>query len=83
MIYLIEYDRQLGKLVNLEKFNSADRTMAEGQRLALELELLSRNVNREVVLLEALSEDDLRKTHRRYFEDLEEGLEELAGIQVV
>lgn len=83
MIYLIEYDRQLGKLVNLEKFNSADRTMAEGQRLTLELELLSRNINREVVLLEALSEDDLRKTHRRYFEDLEEGFEELAGIQVV
>jgi hypothetical protein len=82
MIYLIEYDRQLGKLVNLTKFDSKDSIKAEGQRLTLELELLSRKVNREVVLLEALSEDDLRATHRRYFEDLEEGLEELAGIQV-
>ena len=39
-------------------------------RLDLEIELLRRGQVREVVLLEAASEEALRKTHRRYFEDL-------------
>ena len=30
------------------------------------------NVDREIVLLEAASEEDVRKTHRRYFEPLHE-----------
>jgi hypothetical protein len=81
MIYLIEYDRQVGKLISSKKFDSADRMKAEAQRLTLELELLSRKISREIVLLEAISEEDLRKTHRRYFKDLEEGLEELASTQ--
>jgi len=38
----------------------------------LELELHRQGVEREIVLLEAQSEDALRRTHRRYFESLED-----------
>ncbi len=35
----------------------------------MELDLNRRGIDHEVVLLEAASEDVLRRTHRRYFED--------------
>ena len=74
MIYLIEYDRKSDKLVRMVHFQHAERRAAEEERLRLELELLSAGISREVVLLEASNEDELRKTHRRYFERLEEFL---------
>ena len=46
--------------------------MAEGARLEMELDLNRRSIDREVVILEAASEDAVRRTHRRYFENLEE-----------
>jgi hypothetical protein len=72
MIYLIEYDRGLGRLLRLDGYLPAQRRRAEEDRLGIELELLREQVDREVVLLEASSEDELRKTHRRYFERLDE-----------
>lgn len=72
MIYLIEYDRASGKLLRLDEFVPTERRRAEEKRLQVELELLHAGCSREVVLLEASSQDELRKTHRRYFERLEE-----------
>lgn len=72
MIYLIQYDRSLGRLVRLEAFPSESAGRAEEVRLCVELDLLSRKVAHEVVLLEATNEDELRKTHRRYFERLDQ-----------
>jgi len=72
MIFLIEYDRNREHLVSLKRFNQTERRDAEGARLELELRLNSRGIGHEVVLLEAASEDALRKTHRRYFETLSE-----------
>ncbi len=46
--------------------------MAQEARLALELALNQEGVHREVVVLEALDEDALRRSHRRYFENLKE-----------
>ena len=46
--------------------------MAAGARLELEIRLNRDNVDHEVVLLEAHSEEALRRTHRRYFENLTE-----------
>ena len=71
MRFLIEYDRQHGQLVTFKEFCDAERQKAEDERLALELELNRRGAQHEVVLLEAVSEDALRRTHRRYFEDLD------------
>jgi hypothetical protein len=75
VLFLIEYDRVSGRLVGLQSYSDADRQRASNDRIDLELRLNREQVEREVVLLEAASEEDLRKTHRRYFE----GLTELAG----
>lgn len=72
MIYLIQYDRSLGQIVRLESFPADSKDRAEETRLCVELELLSRKISHEVVLLEASNEDELRKTHRRYFERLDQ-----------
>jgi hypothetical protein len=75
MIFLIEYDRALGKIVTLEEFDDSERDDAWSKRLEMELDLSRRGVDREVVLLEAETEEALRLTHRRYFEDLSELVE--------
>jgi hypothetical protein len=56
----------------LRSFEDLQRSDAEKLRLAVELDLLSRGVDHEVVLLEANDEGALRRTHRRYFERLSE-----------
>jgi hypothetical protein len=70
MVFLIEYDRERGRLVSIKSF--ANSNGAEESRLQLELELNLKGVRNEVVLLEAATEEALRRTHRRYFEDLTE-----------
>lgn len=72
MIFLIEYDRSQGHIVTFRAFDDSARQEAEDSRLQLELDLNRRGTEREVVLLEAASEEALRRTHRRYFEDLNE-----------
>lgn len=80
MIYLIQYDRSLGQLVRLEEFPSESKGRAEETRLLVELDLLSKKVTQEVVLLEASNEDELRKTHRRYFERLDQLMTETPEV---
>lgn len=72
MIFLIEYDRDRGNIVTFKSFEDSERQEAEDSRLQLELKLNRSGTEREVVLLEAASEEALRRTHRRYFEDLSE-----------
>ncbi len=70
MLFLIEYNRNQGDVVTIREFADSERQRAETSRLELELELNRRGKKHEVVLLEAASEEALRRTHRRYFEDL-------------
>lgn len=70
MFFLIDYDRQQGRIVELLKFADSERRRAEDARLELEVALNRQGIEREVVLLEAANEDALRRSHRRYFEDL-------------
>lgn len=72
MIFLIEYNRSQGRIITFRAFEDSARREAEDSRLQLELELNRHGTEREVVLLEAASEKALRRTHRRYFEDLSE-----------
>ena len=72
MIFLIEYDRDEGRIVEIESFDDSDRQRAEESRLQLELKLNLNRVDHEIVLLEAATEEAVRKTHRRYFEELSE-----------
>ena len=71
MRFLIEYDRQRGQLVTFRIFEDAEKQKAEDTRLEMELELNRLGVKNEVVLLDAASEGDVRRTHRRYFESLD------------
>ena len=72
MVFLIEYDRLSGTIVQMRKFGDAWRKVAEDTRLELELKLNSQGVEHEVVLFDAPNEEALRHTHGRYFQDLAE-----------
>ncbi len=69
MIFLIQYSRPEGIIVTYREFDDRDREKAANVRLEIELDLNRRGIDHEVVLLEAVSEEALRRTHRRYFED--------------
>jgi len=70
MLFLIEYDRSRGAIITLREFDEIESKSAEQARLKMELDLNRRGIEREIVLLEAENEEALRRTHRRYFEDL-------------
>ena len=79
MYFLIEYNRSEGRVITFKEFNSSERVKAEQSRLEIELELNQRKIDHEVVLLDAANESALRRTHRRYFEDLAQLLESANG----
>jgi hypothetical protein len=72
MIFLMHYDPANSRIIELRRFDDQERRRAEEERLELELELVYRGTRtpHEIVLLEASSEQALRRTHRRYFETL-------------
>lgn len=72
MLFLIQYDRSRGAIVQLREFDDSRRQDAEEARLELELTLNRQGTQHEVVLLDAPSKEALRHTHSRYFEDIAE-----------
>lgn len=72
MIFLIRYDRSGGQLVSQRVFSDSDRAAAHRARLDLELLLHESGTDHEVVILDAASEHDLRRTHERYFTAVED-----------
>ncbi len=70
MIFLIEYNRKQGRLVQFKRFKNSERIKAQGERLKTELTLNRKKIQHEVVLLEAQTESIIRRTHKRYFETL-------------
>jgi len=79
MIFLIEYDRLEGRLVSKQEFADSDKVHAENSRIELEVSLNRTKTDHEVVLLQAPNEEALRRTHKRYFADLRELLEDFAS----
>jgi hypothetical protein len=72
MYFLIEYDREHGKIVSLRDFSDTDAARAGEARLAMEVALVANRLQREVVLLQAADLESLKNTHRRYFAALSE-----------
>jgi predicted dinucleotide-utilizing enzyme len=72
MLFLIEYDRSQGEVVTIREFDVSEREIVQNARLDMELRLNDAGTEHEVVLLEAASQEALRRTHRRYFENLSE-----------
>jgi hypothetical protein len=83
MWFLIEYDRPSGTLVRFEQFQESERTLAQQARLSLEIDLNRQRVNHEIVILQAKDEAAVRKTHRRYFESLDQLASKLAYLSVI
>jgi len=81
MLFLIEYDRPTGTLVQFRKFEKSEEEIAQKARLELELKLNREPNGHEVVILEAPSEEAVRHTHGRYFKDLNELVNEWAAKQ--
>ncbi len=75
MIFLIHYSRRAGKILLLRRFDNAERETAEKARLDLEIGLHRNPRDEEVVILEAESEEAIRKTHGRYFRTVEQLIE--------
>ncbi|HEX6018958.1 MAG TPA: hypothetical protein VFZ28_12745 [Burkholderiaceae bacterium] len=72
MQFLVEYDRRKGQLVRLRRYDVDQAEHAQDDRLEAELAHFASQEHIEVVLLEADAEEALRRTHRRYFEELRE-----------
>ncbi len=70
MVFLIEYDRPTGTLILFRKFDDSERQAALDARFEIELKLNHKNIQHEVVILEAPSEEAVRHTHGRYFKDV-------------
>jgi len=64
-------------LVTFKTFDQSNRTLAANLRLEIELDLNRKGIDHEVVILEAANENVLRRTHRRYFEDISQILKSL------
>ena len=71
MIFLIEYNRSEGKIVTFRNYDASHRREAQETRFGIELDLNRKGIKHELVLLEAHSADELLRTHRRYFENLD------------
>jgi hypothetical protein len=65
-LFVLTYDRRRRRLVRTDEFDPGDYGAAN--RLLSETEMLDPDL--EIVLLEATSIDELKRTHRRYFEPL-------------
>jgi len=71
MLFLIEYERQVGKVRSMKSFPESAVNEAQDARLRLELNLRRCGIDHEVVLLEAADESALYLTHARYFKSFD------------
>jgi hypothetical protein len=67
--FLVVYDRATGELLRMERYESDDSALQA--RFRAESEFSARG-GVEIVALTAATEDDLRRTHGRYFLDAED-----------
>lgn len=66
-LFLVVYDRSRARTVEFLRFNESDRAEATRARNEREFREVG-NPEIEVLVLEADTEDDLRRTHGRYFD---------------
>ena len=79
MLFLIEYERNAGTVRSMTEFPDTALREAQDARLRLEIDLRQRNVDHEVVVLEAASKAALLETHARYFRSID-AISSSAGI---
>lgn len=73
MLFFIEYQSGAdGGLVNLRRYSDDQLKQAKADRLERELDCRRQGIERELVLLQSETEENLRRTHGRYFYSVEE-----------
>jgi hypothetical protein len=77
-IFLLVYEPATGRHLRFKRYREDQRALAQAERLRIEKENAQAGLAREVVILEAVSEEALRKTHGRYFKSASE-LTQAAG----
>lgn len=76
MIFLVVYDPKGQRLVEFKEYDPAAKSEAVSDRLRADKQFGDAVDRHEVVLLEADSRDDLKTTHSRYFQNLDQFLKE-------
>jgi hypothetical protein len=56
VLFLIQHEREAGRIVSIQRFNDDQQAQADSVRLQLELDLVRRRQKHEVVVLEAAAE---------------------------
>lgn len=83
MVFLLDYDRKSGKLLEFKAYDDHERAEAQRARLRIELSA-KRDILaglREVVLLEADDASVLQRTHQRYFRSAKEIVESMLDTE--
>jgi hypothetical protein len=71
MIFLIDYDREHGRLC-VQEFPDSERAIVQQRQAILERDALAAGNDREIVILEARTRAEIETTHARYFKTLRE-----------
>lgn len=82
MYFLIRYDRHASDLEEIKRFESSEKEAAFELKERWECEFIHRIGSVEIVLLEARTLENLKLSHKRYFEsrdDLFSGSEKLGS----
>jgi hypothetical protein len=66
MLFLVHYDRKQNKVLSLKEYQDEERAIAYQDRLSMEKLYSRANDTQEIVLLEAVSKEQLRQTHPKY-----------------
>jgi hypothetical protein len=65
--FVLIYDRKQRKILELRQFPTTERTTADTFRLAAQQRMYAEHLAWDIVLFQARSPEDLRKTHSAYF----------------
>lgn len=78
MLFFIEYQTGPdGGLVSMQRYPDEQLKQAKADRLAREIECRRQGIERELVILQSESEENIRRTHGRYFYSVEELVQRL------
>jgi hypothetical protein len=66
MLFLVHYDRKKSKVISFKEYRESERALAYQEHLELEKKHNLHDGSQEIVLLEAVDKEQLKKTHPKY-----------------
>jgi hypothetical protein len=74
-LFLLIYDRRSMQVIELREFDESGRIEADTVRFAAQRDALAAGLDQDIVLFQADSEQELRRTHGSYFLTVHELIE--------